>query len=663
VRGRPWLRAWLVTGLAAWATVGVLLVTRANNQGLVDDISISPYHLVGYAALLTLALYCGWTFFGALRRGSWRSAFPPLYGGLGLGLVLLVAWVVLDPIWRDTLGIRLGIEGGLAPTRLLIPVALVLLAIGPVREAISLRARPGLQPGEQPIRWAGVVAAGLIGGAVTLAAFNPASFPISDWRLAPGIDNTEIWTMNADGSGQTRVLGALGDGVDYSLPAWSPDGARIAYTVWTNDGGAPQNIRNEDQATAIWTMAPDGSDRQLVFDTENGAHAWIPAWSPDGQWIAFTLSPVGIQPAEPLEPQANQAPGAVGPPTIASGAAIWIIRPNGTDARRLTEEGTDAVGAVWSPDGASIAFTVAAGGGTSDIHVARVTETGLADEFALAADPANDWGPAWSPDGETLLFTSNRTRNDEVWRAPVGDGSDAEPVQLTDDGAADWVPAYSPDGSRIAFVSDRTGEPEVWSMAADGSDLRNLTNHPYHFDGQWSVSWAPDGNRLAYAVASFQDAAGSGWVREDFAAAQSLIFGVALAAIALLLLALGAPFGAFTVALLIVFALAALPTDEWRFLPAALLAGLVVDGLVRSAPARWRSRVAAAGLPGLALLAIGLTVGLTGTLAWSVTLLLGVALAAGLIGWGVAEIVERLLLHRADWTDVTSEKAATAPSG
>jgi WD40-like Beta Propeller Repeat len=236
-------------------------------------------------------------------------------------------------------------------------------------------------------------------------------------------------------------------------------------------------------------------------------------------------------------------------------------------------------------------------------------------------------------------------------------------VALTDDGGADWVPVYSPDGSRIVFVSDRTGEPEVWSMAADGSDLRNLTNHPYHFDGQWSVAWAPDGSRLAYAVASFQDAAGSGWVREDFAAAQSLIFGVALAAIALLLLALGAPFGSFTVALLIVFALAALPTDEWRFLPAALLAGLIVDGLVRSAPSRWRSRVAAAGLPGLGLLAIGLTVGLTGTLAWSVTLLLGVALASGLIGWGVAEIVERLLVHRADWTDVTSETAATAPSG
>lgn len=63
---RPWLRAWLVVGLAAWAPVGVLLVNWANNRGLVEDISFSPYHLVGYAALLTLAAYVVWAFFRGL---------------------------------------------------------------------------------------------------------------------------------------------------------------------------------------------------------------------------------------------------------------------------------------------------------------------------------------------------------------------------------------------------------------------------------------------------------------------------------------------------------------------------------------------------------------------------------------------------------------------
>lgn len=74
---------------------------------------------------------------------------------------------------------------------------------------------------------------------------------------------------------------------------------------------------------------------------------------------------------------------------------------------------------------------------------------------------------------------------------------------------------------------------------------------------------------------------------------------------------------------------------------------MLVDGLVRSVRPGLRARVAAATLPALANLAIGLTIGLTigagGTLVWSITLLLGVALISALLGWGLAEAVERLL--------------------
>jgi hypothetical protein len=95
--------------------------------------------------------------------------------------------------------------------------------------------------------------------------------------------------------------------------------------------------------------------------------------------------------------------------------------------------------------------------------------------------------------------------------------------------------------------------------------------------------------------------------------------------------------------LTIVVAVSALATDEWRFLPAAVLAGLIVDAIVRSTRLRHRARVAAAALPGLATLGIGLTICVGGTLAWSITLLLGVAIATAVLGLGLAIVVERLI--------------------
>jgi len=176
----------------------------------------------------------------------------------------------------------------------------------------------------------------------------------------------------------------------------------------------------------------------------------------------------------------------------------------------------------------------------------------------------------------------------------------------------------------------------VWTMASDGSDLRDLTNHPGSIDGEWSVAWSPDGSRLVYAVSPFQPPESSFFVRTDHAAAEALLFAVSLSIVAMLLVALGAPFGSFTVALVLIVLASVAATEQWLYLPAAVVAGLVVDLIVRVTPVGWRSEVAAAALPAAILLGIGIAVGQANALAWSLTLLLGLVAASALIGWGLA---------------------------
>ncbi|HSL97458.1 MAG TPA: hypothetical protein VK831_02690 [Candidatus Deferrimicrobiaceae bacterium] len=625
------MRSWLVAALAAWLVVGVILVDWANRRGLTDSVNLSPYHVVGYVGLAVLGIYAVWRTIVGIRRGSWRAGFAPGYDGLAIGFGLAAAWVVADVAWQQTMGIGLGFENAIAPTRLMIPSALVFVAAGPVREALANR------PPSPWLAAAAVAALALVGSAVTLTAFNPIREPLQDYEANQGLDSSEIWVMSSDGSSQQRLLPAVGNGVDYSLPAWSPDGTRIAFTAWSNRPGLAQNWRPREQTAAIWTMAADGSDLRLVVD---GApdQAWIPAWSPDGTTIAYTVTSTGAATSAAAEPLPNRGPTAMGPVTPFGGSTTWLVGAGGGDVRPLTGDRAGVMAAVWSPNGDELAYIRSTGLDT-DVFVATYRAGSLVGERAIAPSAADDWTPAWAPDGHRIAFTSSRGGSDDVWIVNV-DGTGL--TQLTMAPGLDAAPAWSPDGASISFVSDRTGVAEVWTMPASGGEARNLTTDPSAADGKWSVAYSPDGSSLAYARSGFQAERASGFARWELMAAESILFGLLLSILALALVALGTPVGAFTVVLVVVTALGGLPTDELRFVPGALIAGVITDVIIRLVRARDRARVAAALFPVAATLAAGLTIGFGGTLAWSLTMLLGVVTITALLGWGLAVVVARL---------------------
>jgi TolB protein len=138
----------------------------------------------------------------------------------------------------------------------------------------------------------------------------------------------DVWVMRADGSGArvlTRDRAAGGrPGPADGAPAWSPDGARIAFTS-DRGGGAPE----------IHVMRADGGARRRLTRTAPTVTDTTPAWSPDGRLIAFGSDRVGLFNTE-----------------------IYVMDADGGDQRRLTRRpGSDDLLPRFSPDGLRIVFS------------------------------------------------------------------------------------------------------------------------------------------------------------------------------------------------------------------------------------------------------------------------------------------------------------------
>ena len=249
--------------------------------------------------------------------------------------------------------------------------------------------------------------------------------------------NNELYIMNADGSGVTRLTN--NPAVDYD-PACSPDGTRLAF------------MSRRDGNNEIYVMNSDGIGVTRL--TNNGAEDWDPAWSGDGSRIAFVSDRDG-------------------------NAEIYIMNATGGAATRVTDNTISDRWPSWSPDGNHIVLTSPRSG--NDELLIKDLLTG--DVTRLTNNPADDWDPEWSPDGRRIAFVSNRDGNEEIY---VRDADSGGVTRLTNNRAVDVSPAWSPDGSRIAFVSYVGTNGEIHVMNADGSSMTRVTNNPAD---DWDPTW------------------------------------------------------------------------------------------------------------------------------------------------------------------------------
>ena len=374
---------------------------------------------------------------------------------------------------------------------------------------------------------------------------------LAAWQLSSGMDDTPFVAPKLS---QLTSAGGIEE-----FPAWSPDGASIAYAApvggvrklfvrnvatgvekqittgehddvqpaWSPDAARVVFVRGKEpnrRVTAgetfslyesgdVWVVElATGRERRLIAD------AFYPMFSPDGRRIAVDASWAGPR-------------------------RIWMTDDRGFNPQQLTSEESEAVYHIaprWSPDGRRVVyqriertkFDLAA------VDVATRATTTVTNDNYRELNPAwgdgnwiyfssdrgggiNVWrmrvksdgtpnGPpqqltngagqdvqlALAPDGTRLAYATLH-QNADLWRLPIGANGkpSGAPTQLVASSREDSRGAWSADGQAIAFNSDRGGDMNLWIHSLADGATRQVTRGS---GGDFQPQWSPDGRTLVF---------------------------------------------------------------------------------------------------------------------------------------------------------------------
>jgi Tol biopolymer transport system component len=184
----------------------------------------------------------------------------------------------------------------------------------------------------------------------------------------------------------------------------------------------------------LTSLAPGSAEMPL---TKDGGHNFQPAWSPDGQWIAFHSRSRG---------------------------GVWIVPSSGGTPQQVADFGSDP---AWSPDSATLVFTSDAGGlaGQSSLWTIRRDGSDRRALTKIGAPAGGHRAPAWSYDGRRVAFVVTRGGwRVDVWTVDVASGA----TQLIDTSTNAADPCFAPGDRAILWGgSTVTGNGRLFSRALD----------------------------------------------------------------------------------------------------------------------------------------------------------------------------------------------------
>ncbi|MBX2799091.1 MAG: hypothetical protein KTR31_15550 [Myxococcales bacterium] len=251
--------------------------------------------------------------------------------------------------------------------------------------------------------------------------------------------NKEVYVLETDGQGVRPVTR---NGSINLSPAWSPDGAEIA---WTSYKRANPDLYVKNLATGHTRM----------ISSVKGVNT-SPAFSPDGRHLAMSRS-------------------------VASDSDVFVLdAKTGSELHRLTTGGGIDVSPSYSPDGTQVALASERAGG-AQVYLVSV-DSGESKRVTFNGDFNID--PVISPDGKRIAFVGRSKGGFDIYVVGI-DGRGM--IRLTQDMSDNEDPTWSPDSRYVVFSSTRTGRSELWMSTADGRHQSQVTQ-----GGGWTQpSWAP----------------------------------------------------------------------------------------------------------------------------------------------------------------------------